>query len=346
MAAVAPSGFNTFVPDHDATNKLVIDFARNQKDFAVNKYAQIIPCKAVTGWYLKMTVEEAGRILDTNLDDVVWPDGNAAPEFENETETFEFLPFRTRRYAWGFNLGALTAEQASWDIVAQHASIKARRALTARTQKVVTALTTTANYDSSHLMDVRAISGNSGKWSESTTARQDVKRSLQTALELISDDTLDAVSQDDMILVINSALAAALSQTQEIVDYIKGSPDALAQVRGELPGGNVRYGLPGKLYGVPLVVEGTRKVTSKRGATTARSQVLPTANAVLCSRPGGLVGVEGSPSFSSVAIFAQEEMTTERKTDADNRRVVARIVENYDVKLIAPAATVLFSYCA
>jgi hypothetical protein len=346
MAAVNPSAQSTFIPDHEASGKLVVDFARDPKKFAVNRYAQVVPCKKTMGYYLRMTVEEAGRIINANLDNFVWPDGNAAPEFNNETESHEFLPFLTRRYAFGFNLGSMTVDQASWDVVAQHARIKAQQAMTGRTQKVLNALLTDANHLPSHLMTVSGISGNTGNWAQSTTARQDIKRSLQTAMELILDDTLGGVTQEDMILVINSALAAKLTQCQEIVDYIKGSPQALAQVRGELEGSNTMYGLPDTLYGFKLVVEATRKVTTRKGATTVKTQVLPTANAILMSRPGGLVGIEGAPSFSSVQVFAYTEMQTEKKDDVDNKRVVARIIENYDVRLVAPAATVLFKAAA
>lgn len=346
MPAVNPSALNTYIPDHEASGKLVVDYARDPKKFAVTKYAQIVPAKKMMGYYLAMTVEEAGRIVDTNLDNFVWPDGNAAPEFNNETESHNFLPFLTRRYAFGFNLGSLTVDQASWDVVAQHGRIKAQQAMTGRTQKVLNAALTEANHLATHVLTVSGISGNTGTWAQSTTARQDIKRSLQTAMELILDDTLGGVTQEDMILVINSALAAKLTQTQEIVDYIKGSPQALAQVRGELEGGNVMYGLPDKLYGFNLVVEATRKVTTRKGATTARSQILPTANALLLSRPGGLIGIENAPSFSSIQVFAHTEMQVEKKDDTDNKRVVSRIIENYDVKLVAPAASVLFKACA
>src|SRR5690606_18143076 len=121
---VYPSAYNTFIRDHDASNKMVIDFARNPNKFAVNKYIQIIPVKKVAGYYLEMTIEEAGRIQHTDLRNFVWYDGMPAPTGEGDTEQFEFKPFETVRYAYPFRLGDLTVENASWDIVAQHSSIK------------------------------------------------------------------------------------------------------------------------------------------------------------------------------------------------------------------------------
>lgn len=342
MTAAYPSATNTFIKDHDATNKMVIDFARNPSKFAVNQYCQIVPVKKLAGYYMKMTIEEAGRIQYTNLKNFSWADGSEAPSGDDGLESFEFQQYLAKRYAYPFRLGDLTVDQASWNIVASHSSIKTRQAMTARTQKAITALTTSANYDATHYIDVTGLSGNSGNWAQSTTARQDIKRTLNAAAEIILDDTLAAIDLDDLIVVISSALAADLAQSQEIADYIKGSPDATAQIRGELPGRNTMYGIPDKLYGFPIVVEKTRKVTTKKGATQSRSQILAKATPFMCARPGGLVGVADAPNFSTCVIFAQEEMTVETIRDNPNRRTMGRVVDTFDVQIVAPASGVLF----
>ena len=346
MAAVFPSQSNVFIPDHDASNKMVIDFARNTNKFAVSQYTQTVPVKKVTGYYLEMTVEEAGRLLYTDLRNFVWYDGQAAPEGLDGKESFEFKPFTCTRYSYPFLLGDLTIDQASWNILAQHASIKSRQAMTARTQLAITELTTSGNYESDHVMAVGSITGNTGNFAQSTTARQDIRRSLNTAAEQILDDTLAAIELDDLLFVISSGLAAQISECQEIVDYIKGSPQALAEVRGELEGRNTIYGLPDKLYGFPLVVEKTRKITTRKGATTTRSQILADATPFMCARPGGLVGVADAPNFSTCCIFAQEEMTVEHHKDTANRRSTGRVVENITAKMVAPASGVLFTGAA
>lgn len=341
-----PSASNVFVRSHDASGKMVIDFARNPKKFAVNNYVQMVPVTKMAGYYLRMTIEEAGRIVDADLKNFDWPDGAASPEGLDALEAFGFEQYRTKRRAYPFTLGDLTIDQADWNILAQHGSIKARQAMTARTQLAVTCFTTTANYDSSHVLDVTAISGNTGNWAQSTTGRQDIKRSLQTAAELILDDTLAAIELEDLQVVISSSLASTLTQTQEIVDYIKGSPESLAQVKGELPGRNVMYGLPNKLYGFELIVEATRKVTNKKGATRAVSPVLPKATPFMCARPGGLVGVADAPNFSTVVIFELETMTVETYKDAKNRRTLGRVVENNVAEMVAPSSGVLFQAVA
>lgn len=352
MTATYPGATNVYVPSHDASNKMVVDFARNIKDFPVNNYAQVVPAKKLTGYYLKMTVEEAARITNSTLDNFLWPDGEPAPEGAEGTESHEFLPFRCDRRVFTFKLGDLTVENADWDIIAQHSSIKARQAMTARTQLAVTQLTTSGNYSTGHVRDVTTTSsttgipGASGSWAVSTTARQDIKRSLNAGIIQITDATLDAVKPEQMRLVISDSLASKISICQEIVDYIKGSPAALAQVKGEIKGRNTRFGLPDQLYGVELFVEATRKVTSRKGATRAVSSIFPSTSAVLCSRPGELEGVAGAPSFSTLTIFAYQEMVVETKNDSDNKRTIGRVIETIVPVLTAPAAGLLFTNCA
>lgn len=344
-----PGSLNVFIRDHAASGKLVVDFARNIKDFAVNQYAQIIPVKKLAGLYLQMTVEEAGRLISSTLENFVWEDGQPAPEGNDGTESMAWLPFTCIRRAFPVLLGDLTVEQADWDILAQHSSIKARQAMTARTQLAVNALTSTNNYAATHMLDVTStatsggVPGNSGNWAESTSARQDIKRSLNTAAEIILKDTLNGIKLDDLIVVMNPTLAREIAECQEIVDYLKHSPDALAQVRGELPGKNVMFGLPDKLYGYPVVVEATAKVTTRKGATTSRSWIMPTATPCMVARPGGLVGVASAPNFSTLVVWAQEEMTVETLKDVNNRRVMARVVDTTGASVVAPASGVMFT---
>jgi len=345
MVAALPSGSNTFVLSHDASHKLRIDFSRDPKKFALNRYAQIVPTPKMAGYYLKMTIEEAARVSATGVE-YAWPDGATAPNGQDGTESFEYLGFLTKRYAYPFVLGDLSVDQASWDIMGNHTAIHRQKAMTARTQAVVTAMTTTGNYDSTHYSAVSSISGASGTWAASTTARSDIKRSLMYAAELILKDTNGVVTPEDLHLVLNPSLARAMAQSQEVIDFIKGSPDAKAQLRGEGGfGKNAYFGLPDVLYGVPIEVEQTVRVTTPKGATTARSYVMSDSSAVLCSRPGALVGEYGSPSFSTVTVFAYEkdDMTVETKHDVDNRRQLGRVVDNFQAVMTAPVSGFLFT---
>lgn len=347
MTVQYPAGQNTFVPNAEASGKLRIDFSRNVKDFPLNRYAQIVPTPKTTGYYLSCTVEEAGRIINSDLAEFAWPDGSDAPEDNDGTESFEWKEFREERFKYGFRMGFMAADQADWDITDQHMNIKAQQAMTGRTLKAVTALLATANYDATHTSDVQSISGNTGKWNASTTARQDIKRSLNTAANLIMKDTLAVVKPGQLMLVLSPTLAMEMSQCQEIVDHIKGSPDALAQIRGDLPGKNVLFGLPDHLYGFPVEIENTVRVSSRKGATRSADYVFTDTKAAMVSRVGGLEGKYGGPSFSTLTIFvdSKRDMEVLTKRDTENEVVKGRIVDNFAAKLTAPVSGYLFTNC-
>jgi hypothetical protein len=242
----------------------------------------------------------------------------------------------------------MTIDQASWDLLSQHLGIKVQQAMTMRTQSAYTAITTTANYAAGHFSAVSSISGNSGNFAQSTSARGDIQRSLFTAFEKIMDDTLAGVNgMEDFVFVMGSGLAAEIAETQEIRDYIKGSPDAYAQVRGELSDQNPwkLYGLPTHLYGFPICIDATRKTTTRKGQTTSRSAIWSTSNAALLARPGALDGVAGAPSFSFLSMFIYDkyDMLVETMYDQPNKRTVGRVVDAYQANVTAGQAGYLFT---
>lgn len=342
MTATTAGPNTTFIPDHAATQNLVTDFSRNPKSFALAEWAQYVPVQKTEGRYLSMTVEMAGRILNSNLADFLWPDEAEAPTGYGNLEYFEWLSYVAKRYAFPFRIGQLAADQATWDILAQHGRQSAQRAMTARTQAAITLMTSTANWSTGHYSAVSSISGVTGKWDVSTTARKDIKRSLDYAAETILKATLGAVNQEDLMLVCSPGCARKMATSQEIVDHIKGSPSAEKELTETLSTPN-RFGLPNKLYGYKVVIENAVKVTSRKGATKATSFVLADTTPFMCSRPGGLEGIEGSPSFSTCTVFLQEEMTVESKYDQDNRRHQGRTVDCYAVTLTAPISGFLFT---
>lgn len=346
--AVVGGAYSTYIQDHESSGRLTVNFSRDPKKFALNKYVQLQPAKKMAGYYREVTLEEAARLVDADLARHVWADGQDAPEGYDAAESDLWLPYRTKRYTYNDRVGDEAAEQASYQIMDEKNARLAQKAMTARTLLAVSALTTTGNYPTGHYSAVASISGNTGNWAASTTARQDIKRSLNYAANLIMKDTLAAVDPEDLILVMSPGCAMALSQTQEIVDHIKGSADALAQVRGELPGNNAIFGLPNKLYGYEVVVEKTVRVTSRKGATKASGYVLTDSTPFLTARPGGLVGVAGAPTFSTCVIFLYEDeqgadLKVESYHDAWNKVTKLRVMDNFAVKVVAGVSGFLFT---
>ncbi len=345
MVAQYPGGNNTYVPNADASGRLAIGYSRNVNDFKLNSYVQIITSQKTRGLYLNLTAEEAARLVNSNGSQFAWADGAQAPSGFDGTESFEWKEYLCKRRAYPVFLGDLAADQADFPITDAHLAIKAQQAMSDRTLEVVTELTTTSNYASSNYSAVSSISGNSGKWDASTTARGDIKRSINYGILAIKKATLGVIKTADLVLVMGPETAASIAESQELIDHIKGSPDALAQFRGEMPGRNLEFGLPDKLYGVEVIVEDAVKVTSAKGATLANGWIFPASTAVLCARKGALVAPGGGPNFSTVALFTYKEndMAVETKHNVDDKRWEARIIDNRVAKVIAPASGFVFT---
>lgn len=346
MTAVYPGGApNTFVPSLDATNHLTITFSRKPDSFPLNEYIQIVPVSKSVGLYAKLGHDTGARILQTNLANHMWADGDDAPEGRGKTDTHEFLPYATKRYLFDFRIGEKAVSEADWEILAHHASMQAQLAMTARTQIAVTKLTTSGNWPTANTSAVSSISGVSGKWNLSTTARMDIKRSIDYALETIHLATNGAINVNDYKLVLSPGCARKMAVSQEIVDFIKGSTDAREYISQKL-GPNAQYGLPSNLYGVNIVVENAVKVTSKKGATRAAGYVLSDSTPFIVARPGGIAAPTDSnsaPNFSTAVLFMKEEMTVESKHDTDNRVHKGRVVEDYVAEMTAGVSGFLFT---
>jgi hypothetical protein len=340
--AAFPSAYNVYVPDTEATGNLRIEYSRNPKKFALNQYCQIVPVATLNGYYTEMTAEEAGRI---NAADYVWPDGHQRPLGIGATESHKMSDYRAIRNAYTVTLGNQTVDQSAWDIAAQYLRLEAQKAMNARTSAVLTELTTTGNYASSHYGTAASLGGSSGTWAASTVATQNIRRGIMYALSQIEKDTLSSVDVTQMQLIVSPELAAVMAESGEIVDYLKSSPYAGPVLTGEWAGPRSR-GLPEYLYGVKLVVENATYTTSRRGATAARSYILGNATAVLCSRVGGLEAAEG-PTFSSVSLFVyrEEDMNVEKIVEQTNKRTIISVVDTFDAVMTAPASAFMFTTC-
>jgi len=356
MAAGYPSGYNTFVPSFDASGKLVVAFSRNPKDFPLNRWVTLTPVKRSQGYFLQITAEEAARIINSDLADFVWPDGNDAPTGLWGDESFNFQPFNTTRYVYPFRIGYKAEQQADWKILAMYAAFKAQQAMTAREVATIGVALNSSNYDSSHVSTATALAG--GFLSAGTgtgsggTGSPYIKKALMAAAQKIQIDTNGAVKRDDLVWVIDPTLAAAAAQSGEMMDFLKQSPVAMAQVRGDVPSNNGLWGLPDKIYGISVVVDDTVRVTSRKAAAArAAKYAFVDSNGVagntslLCARPGQLVSEAAGPSFGTIHIFSYEEMTVEQRDDPDNRRIAGRVVDDFGVNVVAPATGYLITHC-
>src|SRR5271165_6024135 len=112
------SGSNSYVPNFDASGKLIINYSRNVRKFAINRYLQIVKVDQDQFYYLAITPDSAGRIGNTNLSDFTWQDGAYAPSGVWNNAVFNWLLAQTQRYAFPFLLGQKAVAQATWPIIA------------------------------------------------------------------------------------------------------------------------------------------------------------------------------------------------------------------------------------
>lgn len=341
MALVQPGPTNVYVPFFNIQGGLIVAFARNPAAFPLNLYCQVVPTDRMVGKYLYIDPAQAGRITDKTLNQFAWPDGQPAPQGNWAKQEFEFRDYATQRYVYPWALGFQTVQQASWDIINSHAHVAAQQAMTARAIKVFEALNS-ASWGNNTV-------ASSGDWGNGTATNPIIKKTVNAAAKKILQSTVGAVNPRDMILVVNPNTATKMAESQEVHTYLKESVPALEVLRGTISDGeqlyrrNAVWGLPPTLYGYKLVVEDTVVVsTAKKAGSTTTEFVMPDGVAYLLSRPGGLEGLYGHPTFSTVVIFTYrpEEMLPEHMTDQNNRLHLGRVIDNFAAVVVAPAAGV------
>lgn len=335
--SVVGGGLSTYVPSTNdlATGALQVEFTRSVNSFPITRYAQIVPVTKMTGYYLRQDPNDNIR-LQATVNEFAWPLGNDRPT--GKQNAFDFVQYATQRFAFPFYIPQETAQQAAWDVVAQHARSKAQLAMTARTQRAATVLTTTGNWSSNYVANPTAspISA-TGYWNSSTASDGNIQHTIQAVMRQISLSTGGAVSPNQLIMVISPTVAHAISKSPEVREYVKNYPQALNFLQGSDT--FARYGIPSTLFGLgDVVVDDSVKNTSKKGNSTQTNAFIYGESAVFLSRPGGLVGVEGATSFSTLQLFAYEDMTVEQFNDPMNRRVEGRVIDNSVPALVAPVS--------
>lgn len=345
-----PGALNGYIPNWAASGRLAVAFSRNVKTFPWLKAIQMVESPKNQGYYLKLTAQEAARVVQHQ--DYAWGWGQERPQHPEGLESFNFLPFIAQRQDYGFNLDDDTERQSEWDVAEEHAKIHAAKAMTDRSIKIIEVATNTANWQTSadpdlssnHTASATAFVG--GQLDLGTSTSPYIKKFIDKASVLIQLDTLGTVAADQMHMIMNPNTARLLAESAEIHDYLKGSPDAMHEIRtGSTP--NARYGpgLPSTIYGMDIVVDNTVRVTSRKGAATlTKAFAFPDQTIAIFSRPGELEGVYGTPSWSTLTWFwYRDEMTLERFKDAENRRTKFHVVDTGVPVLTSPLAGYLLT---
>lgn len=335
--ATYPGGSNTFIPNWDASNKMMIEFSRNPKSFAINRYCGMKTVKKELGYYLEATAEEGARVVSE--DDYDWADGQDAPEPNEYLESFGWKAYRCHRKAYPFAIGYLASQQADFNVIALHGRVQAMKAMTARSLTGITKLvggSWGSNTDT-------ATNLGGGLWSASSATNQYILKTFME-VQIRIDKATNGVIQPGMLrCVINPNMAKTIRTNPEILDFIKQQGSAGEMIKGTAF--FMKWGIPEYLYGVKMEVDNTVRITSRKGATVVKDYVLANTVAVFVtltedvdqSVPRTAEAGDALPTFDTLTCFLMEDMTVEEKDDPDNRKTKARIVDHYGFELTAPS---------
>lgn len=333
-----------FVQDWRASGKLRIEIARNPRTFALNRWAKKRKVERMAGYYLSLTAQEAARIIGSNPGTMIWPLGTQAPANNERDLPLTFPQFGTTRYQDGWSIPYEVVQQADWDIKASYARIPMQKMMTARTVQAVSQLV--AASWGANTSTCTALVG--GKMKDGTSTTPYTLEAFLAVQLAINQSSIGVARPEDLIAVFNPNTAKALRTSQEFIDQLKQSPDAMAYL---IKGENVRKGqwaLPPIFNGVDLVVDDTVVVTSKQnaaGTATTGPYAIADGDVYFLTRTEGLTMNEADVDFSTCQFFDFEDMTVESHDDPNNRRESGRVVDNYDFRVVAPATGYRLTGC-
>jgi len=331
MAEVHPGATNVYTPafaQGAASDQLVVEYSRKPDSFALNRYASLMPVSLSSGYYMRVSTEDAIRVVTPQ--DYEWPESNDRPR--GKTRKHEFVQYTTRRYAEGFTVGRKTAEQATFDVIATHARGAATTMMTLRSINAVSTLTATGNWGANDVADVTTLLTSTDHWGTAGTTAADngvIQDSFQTISRTIHQGTGGVVGPKDLVCVISPTVAHAMRISQEMRAYVVNNESSLPYWMGtEI---FQTYGLPPAIYGIEIVVEDAVRESAREGATSSVAYALGNS-AVFLARPGGQMLPDNSAeafTLSTLTGFFYEEMSVELKEDEWQRRNEGSVVDDY-----------------
>lgn len=313
-------------------------------DYAFTQYSQTVNVDRENGDYWIEEWLDAHRPSPA----AAWRDGEPRPRTGAVTDRTRKGLFRTVRLTEHDHVGDQRAA-ANPNAIRSVQDALAAKMMLRRAIATASLLTTAGNYASrapGNVVTATALTG--GTLDGATVADPKIMTMIHAGYEKLRQATLGAVRFDHLVLIVGPDVAMAMRRSGEFMDMIKSSPDAKANFTTGQGLGDAYLGLPGRPYGVQLVVDERLIVTSGPHATvTTTGTVWPAKTAVLTVRPREIVPV-GSPGFGAVAHFVHKDFEEYVGVDSVNnvdQRTLVSITENRDSQLIAPEAALLVTGC-
>lgn len=330
MTEYAPGPQNVFISafDKKAAADLLQEYSRDPKTYPFAAYGQIKHVDQRAGHYVKISVEDAIRVI--NEQDFDWPDGNDRPV--GQPRKHEFVEYVCKRAADGFRLGDLTIQQAVFNVLASNARGTQTKMALLREVKAASVLETTGNW--SGMTDTAANEGG-GKWDVSGAADQFIQKTVNSVQKKILKATGGVVHPGDLMVMFNPDTAHIIAESAEIKQYIINNESAMKAWQGtEL---FQTWGIPPFLWGTRVLVNTAVKDTAQEGETSAKSYAIGD-NAVFLHREGPVFNSANAdvPTLSTITMFSHEEMTVETEHEKWHRRTLGSVVDDYVMKITSP----------
>lgn len=342
---VAPGASNVVIPSWEASGKLQVELVRNQKAFPINRYLNIRPTQLMVGRYLRLDPDVPSRLLNADDRDHLWPLMADRPKGYFNPALFRYDNFNCERRDYPFIIGSETVQQSPWDVIAAQSRIAVHQMMTARTSKVLSVLTDSSQWGAN--TDTATNLGG-GKWdsSHNTSGNTYIMNTLLAAKQAVNKSSNGLLQEGSLQLVVSPGLAAKMAETDEIRNYVKGSPDAYRFMTGDQSLVD-NWQLPARYCGINIVVENTVQNTADMGLTASRSHVLGDTTAILMSKPEGFDtgGDSEAPIFATATLFTFEDITIRHWIDDKERRHEGDVVTNYGVAMTATATGFLITAC-
>lgn len=358
MANASPAFFgptSLFIPSFTGE---IVGYIREPGQFAVTEYCQLVKSTAEDGQgkpictYFILDPDEPVRLPSIN--DFYWPAGNRSPEAKIVING----AFRTvimDRAAYPYEYSGQEEASADIKVGAIYREMAASIAMTAKTQRVQTIMQTAANWGNS-TSDANTLNGGFGNWANASSDEQSpnfaaIAKSLTAAMQKINLNTNSVVKPKDLMLVISPGLANKMANSGEMRGYLKSSPFAKEVQEGRNDFSSL-WGLPKVYTGLKLIVEDASLVNERANisgtsATTNRKYIWNDQSAAIVSRIGGINGVYGSKSLSTMQIFYYRfEMSVMEEKSSWHDLCRGKVVDQYKEVLVSAPSGYLITATA
>lgn len=337
---------NGFLP---AATGQAVTYVRDPNKFQVNKYAQLIKCpKPLVAYAVLDPDAPVRRVTDAEF---AWPDNQPRPRPQNTQGDWVWNEVRVNRRNYGYTVGEQALETADWPAKAFFNGIILSLAMTNLTKRFIDLAETTGNW-SGNTSDAGVLNGLGTTWANASNDPGNgahflaIKKSLLQAVRNILLLTNSMVSIGDLRLVISPDLAITMAATSEIHSVLQYQEKTIRLLKGDEPeisSTNQFFGLPEKLYGLPLIIEDAAYVNQRPNSAHTyatidvnRFFVKAKTSAIICSRVGGLDGVYGAPNFSTFQrYFYKYYMAIEAFHEVKDKLFESHVVDQFKEILAA-----------